>query len=194
MIQVFTRKGMLASVLMCLLATGLWQTGEGLWIHAKAQLAQFLLERAWDRAVAGEPAPKPWPWADTQPIARLRVIRPGIDLIVLANASGRTLAFGPAYLSSSTPPGGRGTTILTGHRDTHFAFLRRLQPTDEILMETPDRRQHRYIVRDTSIVDGRTAIIRLDGMPRLALVTCYPFDAIMGGGPLRFVVIADLKA
>ena len=129
-----------------------------------------------------------------RPVARLRVIRSGIDLIVLANASGRTLAFGPAYLSSSTPPGGRGTTILTGHRDTHFAFLRRLQPTDEILMETPDRRQHRYIVRDMSIVDGRTAIIRSDGMPRLALVTCYPFDAIMPGGPLRFVVIADLKA
>ena len=65
MIQVFTRKGMLTSLLVCLLATGLWQTGEGLWIHTKAKLAQSLLERAWDRAVAGEPAPKPWPWADT---------------------------------------------------------------------------------------------------------------------------------
>jgi sortase A len=183
---------MLASLLVCLLGTGLWQTSEGLWIHAKARLAQFLLERAWTRAVADDQAPKPWPWADTRPVARLRVSRYGIDLIVLANASGRTLAFGPAYLSSSTPPGGRGTTILTGHRDTHFAFLRRVQPTDEILMETPDRRQHRYIVRDTSIVDGTTAVIGSDGMPRLALVTCYPFDAIVPGGPLRFVVIADL--
>ena len=114
--------------------------------------------------------------------------------LYLANASGRTLAFGPAYLSSSTQPGGKGTTILTGHRDTHFAFLLKLQPTDEILVETSDRRQHRYVVRDVSIVDGRTAIIGSDGMPRLALVTCYPFDAIMPGGPLRFVVIADVKA
>ena len=158
----FTRKGILTILLMCLLAMGLWQTGEGFWIHAKARLAQFLLERAWNRAVACEPAPKPWPWADTRPVARLRVIRYGIDLIVLANASGRTLAFGPAYLSSSTQPGGKGTTILTGHRDTHFAFLPRLQPTDEVLMETPDRRQYRYIVRDVSIVDGRTAIIGSD--------------------------------
>ena len=187
-------KGILTVVLTCLLAIGLWQTGEGLWIHAKARLAQFLLERDWNRAVAGEPAPKPWPWADTRPVARLRVVRSGIDLIVLANASGRTLAFGSAYLSSSTQPGGKGTTILTGHRDTHFAFLLKLQPTDEILVETSDRRQHRYVVRDVSIVDGRTAIIGSDGMPRLALVTCYPFDAIMPGGPLRFVVIADVKA
>jgi sortase A len=141
---------------------GLWQTGEGLWIHAKAKLAQVLLERAWTRAVAGDPAPKPWPWADTRPVARLRVIRYGIDLIVLANASGRTLAFGPAYLSSTAQPGKKGTTILTGHRDTHFAFLPRLQPTDEVLMETPDRRQYRYVVRDVSIVDGRTAIIGSD--------------------------------
>lgn len=188
----FRGKG-ITLVLLCLLATGLWQTGEGLWIHAKAGLAQFLLERAWTRAVAGEPAPKPWPWADTRPVARLRVVRYDIDLIVLANASGRTLAFGPAYLSSSTQPGGQGTTILTGHRDTHFAFLRKLQPVDEILMETTDRRQFRYAVREVSILDSRTASIASDGMPRLALVTCYPFDAVMPGGPLRFVVIADLK-
>lgn len=186
-----TSRRLLRLILILSLATGLWQTGEGLWIYAKAGLAQLLLQRAWSRTLAGEQMPKPWPWADTWPVARLRVICYGIDLIVMANASGRTLAFGPAYLSSSAQPGEKGTTILTGHRDTHFAFLLRLQPTDEILMETPDRLQHRYMVRDVSIVDSRTATIGSDDMPRLALVTCYPFDAIMPGGPLRFVVIAE---
>jgi sortase (surface protein transpeptidase) len=29
-------------------------------------------------------------------------------------------------------------------------------------------------------------------VPRLTLVTCYPFDAIEPGGPLRYVVTAEL--
>jgi hypothetical protein len=33
-----------------------------------------------------------------------------------------------------------------------------------------------------------------DDAPRLTLVTCYPFDAIQPGGPLRFVVTANLIA
>ena len=186
-----TGRRLLNLVLIASLATGVWQTGQALWIYAKAELAQLLLQRAWSRTLAGKPMPKPWPWADTWPVARLRVVRYGIDLVILANASGRTLAFGPAYLSSSAPPGENGTTILAGHRDTHFAFLPRLQPADELLMETSDGLRHRYLVRAVSIVDSRTATIGSDDMPRLALVTCYPFDAIMPGGSLRFVVIAE---
>ena len=29
------------------LTVGLWQTGEGSWMYAKARLAQMLLQRAW---------------------------------------------------------------------------------------------------------------------------------------------------
>ena len=59
-----------------LLAIGCWQLGEGSWIYAKAGLAQFLLQRAWCRALAGEAMPKPWPWADTATCSTLRVWRP----------------------------------------------------------------------------------------------------------------------
>ena len=52
-----------------LLAISLWQVGEGSWIVAKARLAQYLLQRAWIRALSGEANPKPWPWADTWPVA-----------------------------------------------------------------------------------------------------------------------------
>jgi len=51
-----------------------------------------------------------------------------VDLIVLNGAYGRTLAFGPGFVGSSAAPGSHGTTILTGHRDTHFAFLEHIQP------------------------------------------------------------------
>jgi sortase A len=177
---------------VCLLAVGLWQIGEGSWIYAKARLAQYLLQRAWSRTLAGEPTVKPWPWADTWPVARLTVPSKHIDLIVLNGAYGRTMAFGPGYAESSSFPGSPGTTILTGHRDTHFRFLQLLQKGDEILLMTTDRPPHQYRVSSIAVVDVRRASIQLDTKgSRLALVTCYPFEAISSGGPLRYVVMAE---
>ncbi len=176
---------------VCLLAVGLWQIGEGSWIYAKARLAQYLLQRAWFRTLAGETAAKPWPWADTYPVARLTVPSMDIDLIVLNGAHGRTLAFGPGYAESSAFPGSPGTTILTGHRDTHFRFLKRLRWQDEIVIETVQRTLQRYRVQSRQIVDARTASIGLTKEnDQLTLVTCYPFDTPVTGGPLRFLVTA----
>ena len=176
---------------VCLLAVGLWQIGEGSWIYTKARLAQHLLQRAWSRTLAGETRVKPWPWADTWPVARLSVPSRHIDLIVLNGAYGRTLAFGPGYAESSSFPGSRGTTILTGHRDTHFEFLKRLKQDDAIVLETAAGSTQRYLVHDSQIVDVRTTSIGLsDEEDRLVLVTCYPLDAMATGGPLRYVVSA----
>jgi sortase A len=165
--------------------------GEGSWIYAKARLAQFLLQRAWSRTLAGETNVRPWPWADTWPVARLTVPSKHIDLIVLNGAYARTLAFGPGYAESSSFPGSRGTTIFTGHRDTHFDFLKQLKQNDEIILETAAGGTQRYLVFDSQIVDVRTAAIDLaDGGDQLVLVTCYPFDAIVPGGALRYIVTA----
>lgn len=173
------------------LTVGLWQTGEGSWMYAKARLAQMLLQRAWSRTLTGEQLAKPWPWADTYPVAKLTVPSLQIDLIVLNGAYGRTLAFGPGYSESSAFPGSPGTTILTGHRDTHFSFLKRLKRQDEILIETDQRTSQRYLVQSSQVVDARTASIRLmEGEDQLVLVTCYPFDSILTGGPLRYLVRA----
>ncbi|HKT36633.1 MAG TPA: class GN sortase [Nitrospira sp.] len=173
------------------LAVGGWQIGEGSWIYAKARLAQGLLRWAWSRTLAGEHRVKPWPWADTWPVGRLWVPSHNIDLILLSGAYGRTLAFGPALLESSALPGAGSTTILTGHRDTHFAFLRRLKETDEIVIETPDTSRIHYRVLEHRIVDARTDSIRLaDDGDELILVTCYPFEAVFPGSPLRYLVRA----
>lgn len=91
----------LTLLLAGLLCLGCWQLSEGAWIYAKAGLAQLLLQRAWSRALQGEADPKPWPWADTSPVARLRAPGSGVDMIVLSGAYGRTLAFGPGHLASS---------------------------------------------------------------------------------------------
>jgi sortase A len=78
--------------------------GQGGYIYLKAQLAQLLIERAWQRALAGEAAPKPWPWADTWPVARLEAPAQGVSLFVLAGSSGRTLAFAPATSRARRSP------------------------------------------------------------------------------------------
>lgn len=182
----------LATLTVILFAAGLWQFGEGAWISVKARLAQYLLQRAWIRTLAGETHVHPWPWADTWPVARLTVPARGIDLIVLNGAYGRTLAFGPGYAESSAFPGSTGTTILTAHRDTHFRFLKDLKRRDTIVLETHMGERRTYLVGGTQIVDSNNAAISLNGdTRRLVLVTCYPFDAIVPGGPLRYVVVAE---
>jgi sortase A len=165
--------------------------GHGAWIYAKASLAQILLRRAWSRTVhSGRPAP-PWPWADTWPIARLRA--PGLsgDVIVLAGSSGRTLAFGPGHIDGTASPGEPGNCVLSAHRDTQFAFLKSLIVGDLLELETADGHRHSYRVYDRRIAhEKQLDLLESTADPTLTLVTCYPFDAIRPGGPLRYVVRA----
>src|SRR5215510_8497445 len=78
---------------LLLLVAGMWQLGGGIYIRAKAILAQILVRDAWERTLGGERRVKPWPWADTWPVARLEVPEQRVDLFVLAGANGRTIAF-----------------------------------------------------------------------------------------------------
>jgi sortase A len=175
-----------------LLACGSWQIGHAGYIHVKAALAQVLLERSWQRSLRGVSAPRPWPWADTWPVARLRVARIDVDEIVLAGASGRTLAFGPAHVDGSAMPGGEGISVIAGHRDTHFEFLRQLRAGDGLWIDRPDGSSVAYRVRDVAVLDARKDRVPLDvAADALELVTCFPFDAIAPGGPLRYRVLAE---
>lgn len=170
---------------------GGWQLGSAGYLHAKALLAQQLLKSAWQRSLAGEHEARPWPWADTVPVALLRAPAQGSELIVLSNASGRALAFGPAHVSGTAPPGESGTSVIAGHRDTHFAFLRSLRPGDPIDIQRKDGVVVRYLVTRIRVIDSRHASLPLDVIDDvLRLVTCFPFDAIDPGGPLRFEVTA----
>ena len=167
------------------------QLGNGVLIGAKAVVAQWLMERAWDRTEQPGGRVKPWRWADTWPVARLRAPRSDVDLIVLAGMSGRTLAFGQGWLQASSLPGRPGTALIAGHRDTHFAFLQELGRDDLLVLETADGREHWYRVARVGLVDSSRARLALaDRTERLVLVTCYPFDNLEPGGPLRWVVEA----
>lgn len=160
-------------------------------IMAKALLAQYLLQDAWDAAQAGEANPKPWRWADMWPVARLRFESRGQDLIVLSDATGRSLAFGPG-LSGDVQPGEPGHSVVAGHRDTHFSFLEEVRPGDRFSVELADGVRRAFRVIDVAIVDSGTTRINTAMENRiLSLVTCYPFASVEPGGPLRYVVISQ---
>ena len=185
-----TSRRVVAALGLLLVAAGAFFAGHGIWIKAKAVVAQVLIEAAWARA---EPA-RPWAWADTTPVARIRFARTGASLIVLAGDSGATLAFGPGHHAASAMAGNGGNMVVSGHRDTHFALLRDTQPGERIEVERRDGRRITYIVDAMRVVDERdTRVVAPSSSERLTLVTCWPFDALVPGGPLRYVVTASVE-
>ncbi len=175
-----------------LIGIGGWQLGSGLWLYAKAWLAQVLIEDAWQRnRSAGQVYAKPWSWADTAPVARLMFLDQAQSFVVLSGEAGRVLAFGPGHRPDSPLPGKAGNSVISGHRDTHFRVLQSVHAGDLIAIEALDGRVRRYRVAGMQIVDHRDLRVLADrGIDELTLVTCWPFDAIVPGGPLRYVVKA----
>ena len=126
---------------------GVVLVGQGLWIHAKAMLAQVLLERAFAATLATGQVVKPWSWADTWPIARITVPRLGENAIVLHGSSGQALAFGPGHVEGTPDAGDPGTAVYAAHRDTHFAFLGSLKLGDDIRVTRSDGATFLFVSR-----------------------------------------------
>ena len=172
-----------------LLAAGVWATSQGAYIYLKASLAQYLIRSSWQQSLNERADIKPWPWADTWPVARLIVPKLGVDVYVLAGDSGRTLAFGPGYRFGSAFPGDKGNTIVSAHRDTHFKFLKNLAVGDELILQNKRGVIKQFQVMDMKIVevDNYTVSMQFDEAV-LTLVTCYPFDAMLPGTRKRYIV------
>ena len=187
------RRSALALAVLLIAGSAVPFAGAG-WIHAKARLAQVLLDRSWQARLAGsdEGAAKPWPWADTAPIARLQVPRLAVDQIVLAGASGRSLAFGPGHLTGTALPGELGNSVITGHRDTHFDFIGELKTGDTFRLQRPDGTWARYRVAGGEVVDARTAqLADTPGRSAVTLVTCWPFNSRDWNQPWRYAVFGE---
>jgi sortase A len=185
-------RGWVSALPALLIAAGLALAAHGAFIPAKAALAQVLLERAWERTLAGEPQAKPWGWADTWPVAVVEVPRLDARAVVLAEAGGEAMAFGPMKLTQTPAPGAPGVAVIAAHRDTHFAFLADVEPGDLIEVTDTDGVTRSFRASRGEIVrHDNSGIEPSVGPARLALVTCYPFDA-QTPGPLRYVLWADL--
>jgi sortase A len=179
-----------------ILFAGASLTARAMYLDAKANLASVLIRRAWAKTAKTGAPQAPWPWADTHPVARLRIPRIGYDEIVLEGATPRTLAFGPARLFSGANLGEPGNVELAGHRTSWFRPLEALDAGDQIEVQWFDTRRHElrertYTVNDIRIVSPEevTSLApRSDNA--LTLITCYPFGH-SPRSPQRFVVLAS---
>ena len=160
-------------------------------MDSKAKLAQSLLDQAWTKTTLSGDVHLPWAWMDAHPVARLKIQGDERSHIVLNTDSGQALAFGPAVI------GGTENTDLLGiaaHKNTQFQSLETLKIGEVITLERPKGETLKYQVTHTEIVDSRKEGLPIEAKAntpsRLALVTCYPFDAVSFNGPMRYVVYA----
>lgn len=171
-----------------LLVGGIALMINGGYIQVKALLGQWLINKAWSQTSSAQ-RQKPWPWMDSWPVAKLEVPRLSIQQIVLEGDSGQSLAFGPGHRLASAMPGGQGTMLVSGHRDTHFRFLQNLQAGDDIRLHTPDDGQHYYRVESLQVVSADDRLLSDPTEHVLILATCWPFDELTPTDQ-RYVIVA----
>ena len=189
----------------CLFIAGLFFVVQESYMQAKAYFAQFLIQQAWQKTLVDQQHHKPWSWADTHPVARLKFINPDTalqlasanrsdeqnSLYVLAGASGRNLAFGPAQVLSSATVNSEGNTVIAGHRDTHFSVLEEVKVGQLLTLQNAQGLEILYQVNNTQVVhESDTSVMNDAGQKQLTLVTCYPFNRAIAGGELRYIVSA----
>ncbi len=204
-------------ILVVLLLLMMVFLSDSLWIYTKAELAQYLIKDAWQKTVLQKNVShknvpknknvpkkklnqsvvdsfdqvKPWPWADTWPVGRLQSTKYDVDLYILNGVQGNALAFGPGYLQGSAPLGSESSSIIAGHRDTHFRFMQRLEKDDLLQLTTIEGRILTYKITALEVVDSSEEPLYAEqDLAQIILVTCYPFDVIEPGGPLRYVAKA----
>ena len=165
---------------------------KGGYIFLKAELGQYLINRAWHHSLTTGGEYKPWVWADTWPVARMLVPSQNVDQIVLAGDSGQALAFGPGHTSASAQPGADGVVIISGHRDTHFGFLRYLLEDELIILQNWEGQHTVYRVSSRQVVDEDVLIAANNNIRGLMLVTCWPFDSTAVNSRHRFIVQAQV--
>ena len=187
LIVVMTLTGTLA------LAGSSYFFGSSIYIHAKAQLGQFLLQQTWQKTIVSQQYIKPWLGADFSPFAELGVSTSENKIIVLNNTSNQSLSWGPSFHQQTSYPGTKGRTIIAVHRDTHGRFLRNLKEGDLVTLTIKEGKQLLYSVDTIAVIDSLKSKLRTNSIKHeLILYSCYPLDAVRPGGSMRYVVRAIL--
>jgi sortase A len=180
-------------LILVLAALGISFFAYGAYIPAKAVLAQYLINDAWNDTIRSGKSQKPWKWADMHPVMKLSSEKHKQELIVLSGDKGNSLAFAPGHNLSSYMPNQGGTTVISAHRDTHFEFLQDVSISDVFELTDRNNKTMSYKVSNIKIIDATKQDISIhSNQDELKMITCYPFDAIVARGPLRYVVTAKM--
>jgi sortase A len=168
------------------------------WIFQKAERSHFdrlLAERPRSNGEAGQtgspalPGNLP-PAATNGLIGRIEIPRLGVSVMVVEGTSRTTLRRAAGHISGTALPGQLGNVGISGHRDTFFRPLRKIQQNDIITLVTL-LGEYRYRVVSTKVVGpDDVAVLSPSGNEILTLVTCYPFFFV-GSAPDRFIVRAE---
>jgi len=185
------RSLLIAGCLLCLHA---------IWLPAKALLSQHLISYSWHQAMQLQQKIKPWPWADTYPIAELSFHRLKKNIVVLNGGDPTTLAFSAGAIAPFNQTNSVQPFVVAGHRDSHFSFLNEVFMNDIISLADKHGRSQLYQVEAIDIVDAATGELPvLADDSSLVLITCYPFTNIANADSFtdnnsneRYVITAKL--
>lgn len=170
-------------IILLLLGLAAWQLGRAGLLAAKAWAAPILIEHAWEESLQAGVVKRPWPWADSGPVARLEVPRLQLKRFILGGDNMRNLAFGPV---SQTFKNGM---VLFGHRDTHFRFLQHLRLHDEVFIQNRIEGSQKWIVAGLEVANSNQIYVpQEEGRGQLVLITCYPFSSLDPDTAQRFIV------
>jgi sortase A len=212
------RKNFSSYLILLMLIIAFISFAQGSYMFLKANVAQYLLNQAWEKQSIYEKSNttnkaegsqiKPWPWADFFPVAKLSFDRMKITQIVLNNDSGQALAFGPGvnqWLGTNIESN-QEVVVIAAHNDTHFSILNDLQLNDNLTLTLKSGVKQTFTVNNTLVIDLKTQQLVMTTeqdennkqasnhkpqdklIKELILVTCYPFDGISNDSNLRYVV------
>jgi len=146
------------------------------WLPIKAELSQQLISYSWHQSIDLQQKIKPWPWADTYPIAELLFERLDKNIVVLNGGDPTTLAFSAGAIAPFNQAKGSQPFVVAGHRDSHFSFLNEVIMNDIISLTDEHGQSQLYQVEAIDIVDASTGELPvLANGAHLVLITCYPF-------------------
>jgi sortase A len=122
------------------------------------------------------------------PVARLTIPRLGLDEIVVEGVDDYALNAGPGHLPGSAFPGERGNSVISAHRDRHFATLGEVQVGDSLFTESGTERMT-WVVIAKRVIDADAPALFNTRDATLTLTTCWPIR-YLGTAPERLLVTA----
>ena len=166
---------------------GISLTAKPTYYYMKGICAQLLLEKAWSITKRTGNSSKAWSWADTLPVAKLKIPEISLNQIVLEGEEIEAMTFGPAIIESSLES---KNVIIAGHRDSFFRNLAELKEGDIIKLEKADKNLS-YKISNVIITDPLdTKWLEPTFNDRITLITCYPFNSI-GEAPMRYILVGE---
>lgn len=161
------------------------------WLPIKGWLSQQLISYSWHETISLNQKIKPWPWADTYPIAELSFQRLNKSIVVLNGGDPTTLAFSAGAIAPFNQVLSTKPFVVAGHRDSHFSFLNEVFMNDIISLADSHGQSQLYQVEAIEIVDASTGQLPvLADNSQLVLITCYPFTDASSNSNERYVITA----